>query len=291
MKNLTTLFFGVGLIALQGCSGAMTPEEVASNESAVTSCGTAQGLFTTKAALAVAMATELGRWDAVNDLSMGSWTTDSYAKCGSSCKRTSAILGQQDFTSDQQIFSTANYWSDLKAAFSRQGNYEDNLKMNHPELLPPAHKLTKVAGPVNLGKGACGAHYVFQADNPNGTALTATQARNLRVRLCYFGMDSTGNNCGGNPWLAFSSGTNADIAGCPKGRYCVAIDPDGNDNGVPPDTSAGAIPQYQMNRFYDPNNTTLGTQCQKYNSNPAILGKMQSKCASYPSTCGYLYCI
>ena len=289
MKKITTTIIGVGILALQGCSGAMTPEDIASNESAVTSCGTNVGVFTTQAALAVAMAIELGRFDAVNDLRNTS-TKDHpqvAANC-TSCKMTLAILGQQAYTADQSSFSNTNYASTLASSFDRQKSMDTNLKLNYPTKVAVAHKLKKIAGPTNLGTGACGAHYVFQADHLDGTPLTATEASNLKERLCFFGMNSNSYGCGGNGWLSFMSGG---VAGCPSGKQCIAIDPDGNDSGVAPNTSAGAIPQYPMNRFWDPNNTTFGKQCQKYNSNPAILGTMQSKCSSMPSTCGYEYCI
>ncbi|MGC4091704.1 MAG: hypothetical protein QM756_28240 [Polyangiaceae bacterium] len=69
---------------------------------AYATCGTNSGLLPTKAALAIAMAKELGRWDALTDL-----TTDSsgytvlsaagLAKCGSAgCPTTKAILNNQN---------------------------------------------------------------------------------------------------------------------------------------------------------------------------------------------------
>jgi len=53
-----------------------------------------------------------------------------------------------------------------------------DLTRNNPSKLPPAHKLTLVGGPVNLGSGACGPHYVY-ADKLDGTALSTTEANAL----------------------------------------------------------------------------------------------------------------
>src|ERR1043165_7924483 len=100
----------VGLLALPGCTGADYEEPVAAAESAVaTSCYSCYGLNPTKAALAVAMGIELGRWEPINDLEKTS--NGVRLKAGvtclnnSGCSRTKAVLGQQDFTTDQTRFS------------------------------------------------------------------------------------------------------------------------------------------------------------------------------------------
>jgi hypothetical protein len=54
---------------------------------------------------------------------------------------------------DPNVFSPANYGSDLSASFQRQSDLIAGLTRNKPAQLPPAHKLTKVGGPVNLGTG------------------------------------------------------------------------------------------------------------------------------------------
>src|SRR5664280_1663568 len=46
MKKLTTLFFGVGLIALQGCSGGTGVEDVGTAQSELTPSGTASLVIT-----------------------------------------------------------------------------------------------------------------------------------------------------------------------------------------------------------------------------------------------------
>jgi len=279
----------VGFMALQGCAGAEysgDAEDVGSEQSAVaSSCYSNTGVHTTKAALAVAMATELGRWSPLTDLE---WVNDRMVlKSGvscvrNSCKQTKAILGQIDFTPDQSVFSAQGFRTDLFASIDRQKNLIADLTRNHPELLPPAHKLTPV-GSMTL-TGACGPHFIFQVDNPNGTALTSTQAGLMSNTLCFYGQNTSGTNCGSNNFIGFTkTQTN-----CPAGRVCVAIDPDDGDSGTGTTTSAGSAPTYTLNRLWDPPGLKLNSQCIK-TSGPA--GTMQSKCATNPSTCGYLYCM
>jgi hypothetical protein len=281
----------MGLVAAQGCAGAEytgDAEEVGVEQSAVaSSCYSSYGVHTTKAALAVAMGIELGRWDPLNDLtiSYGKVVLKPGVTCiKDNCKQTKALLGQADFTPDQQRFSSENYKNDLVAAMDRQRNLIADLTRNHPTWLPPAHKLTLRGGPLNLGIGACGPHFIFQVDNLNGTALTSAQASNMSNALCYFGQNTSGTNCGDNQFVGFTKTQ----VNCPTGRVCVAIDPDDGDAGSGTTTSAGSAPTYTLNRLWDPNNTMLNTACIK-TSGPA--GTMQPKCATYPSTCGYLYCM
>lgn len=251
-------------------------------------CTTNSGLHPTKAALAVAMAQELGRWDALTDLWIMNGKTElspaGRTRCTNGCANLIALLGQQnaELTQfvDQNVFNPTNYSSDLGASFGRQRDLINDLKRNNPSQVPPAHKLTMVAGPTNLGKGYCGPHYVFQVDNENGTALTSTQAATLGNTLCFFGY----GNCGGNAYIAFQQTT----TGCPAGRTCVAIDPTDGDNSSTSTTTAGSAPTYPLNRVYNPTNSLLGTQCI---TTSGLLGTLTSRCSRYPWSCGYLYCI
>jgi hypothetical protein len=255
---------------------------------AYATCGTNSGLLPTKAALAVAMATELGRWDALTDLVVDGTgqavlSAAGLAKCTNSCKNTKALLKQQDPSVAGLVstttFSPDMYRSDLNAAFQRQKDKIQELKNNNPAGLPPAHKLTRVGGPLNLGIGACGPHYVFQADRLDGTPLTATEASNLARQLCFFGYGS----CGGNSYLAYTTTTTQ----CPAGRTCVAVDPTDGDNSAGSTTTAGSAPTYPLNRAYDPANTLLNTGCV---TTAGKYGTMLSKCTEKPASCGYLYC-
>ena len=289
-----TLGLGFGLLPM-ACMSAVSEEGASTKEEALASaCFTNSGVFPLKAALAVAMADELGRWDAVHDLVyVGSpvymMQLSSTAVCiKNNCKNTKAILGQQEsklnqypVTIEQTLFNATQFDSDLQTSLSVQWNHIDDLTRNNPSQLPVAHKLTKVAGPTNLGLGACGPHYVFQVDHTNGTALTATEAGNMKNALCMFGNTVCGNN---NPFMAFT----VTGQGCPTGRTCVAVDPTDGDNGSLTTTTTGAAVTYPYNRLYDPTNSKLGTAC---TTTTGYAGTMQSKCSIIPSTCGYLYCV
>jgi hypothetical protein len=295
MKNFALLILGLGLIPLAGCMSSATDEDIAHEEAMVTNCSTVAGMFPTKAGLAVAMAEELGRFDPVHDLTTVATYTPTFqrttvlsstAKClKNKCANTKALLGQQtpslSAIVDQSIFNPTNYSSDLKSSFDRQTDLIANLTKNNPKQLPPAHKLTKVAGPLNLGRGACGAHYVFQADHLDGTPLTSSEAENMSNSLMYFGYGLSGGN---NPYIAFA----VTSQGCPKGRTCIAIDPTDGDNGSTATTTGQAAVTYPMNRVWDPANDLLGDACVTTANKRATL---VSKCATLSSTCGFLYCV
>lgn len=252
-------------------------------------CSTSNGLNPTRAALAVAMATELGRWKPEVDLAIG-WdgkvalTSTGLSMCSNGCANTKAILGQQDDAVSgyvgQELFSATNFREDMKASFNRTYTKIDDLTRNNPGALPPQHKLTLVGGPTNMGLGSCGPHYIYKATDLNNNPLTSTQAANLANALCFYGQGS----CGQNPYIAFVTTTQ----GCPSGQTCVAIDPEGYDNTTTSTTTAGSLPTYPMNRAWDPMNTLLNTGCIKSSGG---VYKMQSKCANTPSSCGYLYCM
>ena len=290
----------LGVSALQGCAASVSAEEadnLTKTEDALSACYTQSGLMPTKAALAIAMADELGRWAPDKDLvavRVGSMPMNSQpvvqlsptAVClKNNCANTKALLGQQDwrlnFILDQNVFNAVNYNSDLVQSLGRQAAKLTDLSRNSPSQLPPAHKLTEVGGPVDLGVGACGPHYVFQADHVDGTPLSVTEANNLANDLCMFGYGSCG---GSNPFIHYT----LTGQGCPAGRTCIALDPTDGDNGSGTTTFAGAAPVYPLNRFYDPWNSRLNTQCA---TAAGRLGFMQSRCSTVSSTCGYLYCI
>jgi hypothetical protein len=260
--------------------------------SAYGTCGSNSGLYPTKAALAVAMAKELGRWTPATDLTIiGTRNTSSarvvlssagLAACGSNCANTKAILGQQDASFvDQNLFSAMNYIGDLGQSFDRQNSLLTDLQRNNPSALPPAHKLTQVAGPTNLGKGSCGPHYIFQVDSPTGMPLTTAQANNMVNTMCFYSAGS----CGSNPYIGFQVTT---TNGCPTGKTCIAIDPTDGDNSSTSTTTAGSAPTYPMNRVWNSDNSLLGTGCITTAGKASTL---VSQCVAKPNTCGYLYCL
>jgi hypothetical protein len=255
-------------------------------------CQSNNGVNPTKAALAVAMATELGRWQPNIDLvqtgtNQVGLSSTGLSRCQNGCPNTRALLGQ---TSAQRawsgdVFDPTNYGAELVNGFGRQASHYQNIAWNYPSQKPPEHRLTLVAGPVNMGIGACGPHYVFQVDNVDGTAMTTTQAANMANWLCFYGMNGTnGYGCGSNPYLGFFQTGN----GCPAGRTCIAIDPTDGDNGTLSSTSAGSAPTYPMNRVYDPASALLNTPCI---TTKGALAKLISKCGTSSATCGYDYCV
>ena len=290
----------LGLSALQGCAASVSSDEaesLAKTEDAVNSCYTQSGLMPTKAALAVAMATELGRWEPAKDLvsvKVASMTKNAgvvvqlspTAVCvKNNCANTKAILGQQDLRIndfiDQNVFSANTFNSDLVNSLGRQANLLADLKKNSPSKMPPTHKLTFVGGPTNLGIGACGPHYVYQADRADGTPLSSTEATNLGNDLCMYGYGDCGTY---NGYIKYT----VTGQGCPSGRTCIAIDPADGDNTSTTTTTAGTTPTYPMNRVYNPDNTLLNSAC---STTAGKVTKLVSKCTATPSTCGYLYCI
>jgi hypothetical protein len=278
----TTRAFG---FCADGPTPAIAGYNMTSTQYAV--CTTNSGVNPTKAGLAVSMATELGRWKPESDLYIG-WdgkvalTSGGLSRCTNGCANTKAILAMQNdvFTQiiGQENFNATMFREELKASFGRQQSKLDDLNRNAPWNLPPAHKLTLVAGPTNLGNGSCGPHYIYKATDLNGVPLTSTQATNLQNALCFYGQGT----CGGNPYIAFISD-----AQCPSGQKCVAIDPTDTVNSTTNTTSAGTAPTYPYNKAYDPNGVLLNTACI---TTTAKLGKMLSKCSTLPSTCGWDFC-
>ena len=252
--GLVTL--GAALV-LSGCAFQTVDEGTTAESSQdwATTCSFSWGLHPTKAALAVAMATELGRLDPLADLT---WDWSQYqvvlsatglARCSNDCDNTKAILGLQSDevmeVIDQNVFSPTNLRWDLYASFQRQKDWNDNIARNMPWMLPEEHTMTRTGGPLSLGAGSCGPHYLFRATQPSGAPLY--NAENLKNNLVFFGLLS------GNDYLAFTTindNSNANIA----------LDPTDGDNALPVTTS-GSCPTYENDRVYDRRYTLLGKCC------------------------------
>jgi len=237
MNKMSSKLIGIcltGLLAVTGCAiepaqemtdemiASMSDEDVAETSSAL-SCSQAQWQDPMRAALAVSMAREIGRIDALKDLYSGDrvyLTQDAKNRCASrgfgACNNTQAILDHQLGTVNnyvpQNIFSATAFREDLKASFARQQNHEANLRRNSPRQMPGEYALNQI-GTFSVA-GACGVHFEFAAQ---GVAL-----QNLQERLMFFG----GNQ---NPYIAF-------IASAGK----IAIDPSGTMNGDS-GTSSGSV--------------------------------------------------
>ena len=279
-------------------AGGARPSVVAYNMemNLFTSCQDNNGVNPTLAALAVAMATELGRWEPDQDLVKGDTVTlNPSAKClvtktinGKSvpCPNTTAILGQQAYTADQNVFNNTNFKETLKSMFDRQTQAIINA---NPKPIGN-YALTLVGGPTTLGYGNCGPHYVYRINynTSSGAPLSSADATNLLPTLCFFGQ----GNCGSNSYISPKIGDSSVLSTCPTingvKQMCIAVDPTDGDNGSTSTTTAGSAPTYPKNSVYDPANTLLGTQCI---TTKGVLATMQSKCDVQPATCGNLYCM
>lgn len=285
---------GAAAVATGGAVAAPAPINYAA-------CESNKGVNPTKAALAVAMGIELGRFmpsvDLVNvNNNYVALSQSAKDRCttvdsrGNKCPNTQALLGQmwQDTgTWTSGVFDPSSYRMDLVGGFQYQRGL-NNLLWSRNLPGAPNHKATLKGGPINMGTGSCGAHYVFQVDNPDGSALTAAQAEAMSYWFCFFGMPAPaalGYSCSNNPFIGFFT---TQSYGCDAGHYCIAIDPTDGDNGTTASTSAGAAPTYPMNRVYDATGALLGTACVTTKGVPATL---ISKCATAPTTCGYDYCV
>lgn len=250
--------FLLGILLVGGCSApdtATATDEGSVEQGLSTQCSTDSGLNPAKAALAVAMANELGRWDAVNDLAQGSnWrvvlSATGQARCNAhgGCPNTLGLLGLQDVSVNnypngisQTVYNAVTFNTDLYAAWARQYNWELSLKANQPSLVPEDHKLVATSAFSPAPSQSCGTHFYYTATKPDGSALK--NPANLAQRLLFFGGSS-------NPFLQFlSSSTTAK----------VAIDPDEYGNTTP--VATGACTVYPLDKVYDPNQTLKGTCC------------------------------
>ncbi|HEX7451529.1 MAG TPA: hypothetical protein VF294_04560, partial [Polyangiaceae bacterium] len=135
MKFISLVVVGfAGLMSVQGCAASVSSEEAEtmSTHDALQYCYSNNGLMPSKAALAVAMARELGRWDTAHDLAApynAPVQLSSTANCvNNGCKNTIALLGLQDdrITQqnlvDQNVFNPSVYRNDLFAAMDRSAS-------------------------------------------------------------------------------------------------------------------------------------------------------------------------
>ncbi len=221
MKKTLALALVTALASLTGCA-VDSSDSIRTTEAALTgqSCYANSGINPMKAALAVAMASEIGRLDPVKDLTVVNdkvvvtWAgkAECQARGFGNCSNVHGILGMQDngvnqFI-DQGVFNATAFREDLKASFDRQKNHEENLARNQPWLLPKEHQLFEIGV---SDYGACGIHYDYSV---NGSKI-----QNLENRMTFFG----GSN---NPFIDFRSTDST-----------ISIDPTGTMNG---DTDANS---------------------------------------------------
>ncbi len=209
---------GISLLALTsmvGCGEApMTAEEMVEEYGQVEQgmCANGDGVNSAMAALAVAAAQELGRWEPTTDFlpkNGAPWHTELTAtgkgRCADKkCWRTQAILDLQKAAPNSVkfgnvVFNANNFVSTLTARWNEQRNCESRGGTGSTNCSAEKHKLTfKSKAP-----GACDTIFTFDAKNLNGGNLAAPAQ--LKNKLLFVGGTA-------NPYLAFSStGTTVSI--------------------------------------------------------------------------------
>ena len=207
----------------------MTSEEIGQNEEAL--CANGDGVNAAMAALAVAAAKELGRWQPTTDFlpkNSAPWYTEltaaGKARCADGkCWNTQALLDlQKAGTNPVKIggvtFNANNFVSTLTARWNEQKNCELRGGTGDTNCSAEQHKLTfKSKQP-----GACDTIYTFDATNTSGGALQ--YPAQLKNKLIFVGGTA-------NPYLAFTNtGTT------------VSIDPSYGLNDDSTTTTGGCTP-------------------------------------------------
>jgi hypothetical protein len=223
--SVSVLTLAVGV----GCTEApMTSEEIGQEEgdddpdpaggeielgqSGEALCANGDGVNSAMAALAVAAAKELGRWNPTVDFAPGTaapWyttlTATGKARCpGGNCWNTQAILDLQKSTPNSVKFGSTvlnanNLVSTLTARWNEQKNCELRGGTGDTNCTAEQHKLTFASS----APGACDTIFKFNATNTSGGALV--NPNQLKNKLMFVGYPS-------NPYLAFSStGTTVSI--------------------------------------------------------------------------------
>lgn len=261
MNQFSKLLAGALLVSLQGC--ATTPEDDAdvavTSEQALTGCSTANGKWPMAAALAVAIATEIGEIDVVRDFGFGTgvWgnsiltVTTPLCSSSSACPNIKAILSMQELPVNgpggltQWMFDANIFANALVNMRLDQVNWENNLKQNQPAVyaeLAAGHTLKKTSAFSPVASQTCGKYYYYKAYK-KGTTTALTNPSYLQHRLWAFGNTS-------NPYLAFSYSTT---------EAKISIDPDDTANTTP--AASGTCTTYTLDKVYDPTHKLIGQCC------------------------------
>jgi hypothetical protein len=244
MRKLVSLLVAstavVGLAS--GCAVEVPADEqesAGSDHLALMNCSNPEGTNAMIAALAVAVANELGRWNVTTDFqkfTTRKWQTvvglspAGLARCssrGHACPNVKALLFFQDTEYDNYIrfpgnvkLSAYSYNARLIAGFDAQKICEDRAKINPPKpgQVPSSdtcyaeeHLLT----PAGTAPGGCDMNFTYNATTPSGGLLVYPQL--LKNKLIWA-------NDGGsaqvlNPYVQFTSTARS-----------VTVDPTSNFN-------------------------------------------------------------
>lgn len=167
LQRTAAVVGAAGLLALEGCALEEPQDRVGSRTQALD----AGGIDSTRAALAVAVAMELGTLDPVSQFTIVEsrvrLTPERQAWCdafGDGCPLVNDILSfQEDYwlrlVTQEKLNPTA-LRSQMRSDLQLQVHWEQSLAQNDPGRLPPPHVLAHV-DTVDLG--GLGLHYVFDA--------------------------------------------------------------------------------------------------------------------------------
>jgi hypothetical protein len=173
-------------------------------------CSNGDGVNSAMAALAVATAKELKRWQSSKDFYIDSnyrlaLTSTGKSQCADGkCWNTQAVLDLQKATFNtvkfgSVLFNADNFRSRLYSEFNEQKICESRAGAVGSNCPAELHKLTF----KSAAAGACDTLFTFTATTPTGGALTSPSL--LKNKLIYVGYPE-------NAYLAFSStGTTATI--------------------------------------------------------------------------------
>jgi|GEM_PF-1150790 len=215
MKKLLAGMMALGGLSVAGCAVESGDYIATEAFEANIACYTNNGVNPMKAALAIAMATEIGRLQPEIDLkkiqvqaqyhmqdALG--LTDAAKNlCASrgktGCPNTQALLELQNPVINStglvktSVLDATNFATDMIASLDRQAAHLQNLKNNSPWRLPSNDNVFTMLSANDWG--ACGEHVDFQ--------VTGTNVQNQIERLVFFGNGGTSaSNSFGNPFLA-----------------------------------------------------------------------------------------
>lgn len=259
MTKFSKILVGAFLVTLQGCAVAPEEDVTETTEQALTTCSTDNGKWPMAAALAVAIANEIGEIDVVRDFGFGTgvWgnsiLTVTASKCAAStaCPNIKGILSLQELPVNgpggltQWMFDANIFGNALVNMRLDQMNWENSLKQNQPAVyaeLVAGHTLKSSAAFTPAATSTCGKHFYYKAYK-KGTTTALPHPAYLQHRLWAFGSTS-------NPYLAFSYSTT---------EAKIAIDPDETANTTPP--ASGICTTYTLDKVYDPAHTLVGRCC------------------------------
>ncbi len=178
----------------------MTSEDISQHQEAL--CANGDGVNSAMAALAVATARELRRWQPSTDFTVSNGrlalSSTGRSQCSDGrCWNTQAVLDLQGAPHNSVrfgnvVFNADNFRSRLVAELNEQKICESRPGTQQANCPAEAHKLTFRSQQA----GACDTIFTFDATSPTGAPLKNPSL--LRNKLIYVGYPE-------NPYLAFSS--------------------------------------------------------------------------------------